>query len=162
MESVIPKTFTLFPQLPYEIRLKIWRFAIPGPRVVPLHFELRDVTSDGKPISKFSPWRSSDPVPVVLHICHDARAEALKSLGRAFGTHFHEPQVYVNFDIDTILFGSHFDTLRVNGPLQIEKPSDYLLDVFLDSKSHGVNDANKIQRMILDINDSIYGRTGYC
>jgi hypothetical protein len=37
----VPVTFTVFPKLPMELQLRIWKLTIPGPRVVsPIYFTL--------------------------------------------------------------------------------------------------------------------------
>jgi hypothetical protein len=33
------ETFTLFPKLPIELRLKIWEEALPGPRIIEIHHD---------------------------------------------------------------------------------------------------------------------------
>jgi hypothetical protein len=162
MEIVKATTFTLFPKLPSELRLKIWRLAAPGPRTVPVEYRMKYDTFEGKRVSTFSGWRSSDPVPVILHICHEARDEALKSYQPAFGSYFQQPKIYINFDIDTVLFGMELETLSQNDSLGSHGPSDYLLELFLGGDYHGANDGEKIQRMVLDINESLYGRRAFC
>ncbi|KAG0650631.1 hypothetical protein D0Z07_2656 [Hyphodiscus hymeniophilus] len=162
MSNFKATAFTLFPELPSELRFKIWQLCIPGPRVVPIEYKMKSETFNGKMISKFSGWGTQDPVPVILHICHESRIEALKSLQPAFRSYFQEPKVYINFDIDTILFGVHIDA-----PLQAEsffdnKPRDYLLDIFLGGEYHGADDAEKIQSMVLDLPKSLYGRRAFC
>lgn len=47
-------------------------------------------------------------------------------------------------------------------PLSGPGPSDYLLDIFLGGGYHGADDAEKIQQMIDDINEDLYGRRNFC
>lgn len=63
--------FHLFPKLPHELRLEIWRFALPPPRVV----ELRPTGRAGK--RRF--WITDTSPPVLLRVCHEAREVALGS-----------------------------------------------------------------------------------
>lgn len=160
MESLKPATFTLFPELPSELRLKIWRFCVPGPRTVGVQYKMKRDYFDGKRKFNFLGWRSSDPIPVILQICHESRSEALKSCRPAFGSFFHQPSIYIDFEIDAV----HFVNERLDPPDSWEnsEPSDYLLDVFLGGEYHGSDDGEKIQRMILDINESLYGRRAFC
>lgn len=62
--------FRLFPKLPYELRLEIWRFALPPPRVV----ELRQ--SGRAKRGRF--WITDICPPVLLSVCHEAREVALE------------------------------------------------------------------------------------
>jgi 2EXR family len=87
-------TFTLFPKLAVELRLRIWELALPGPRLV-------EMRSDACPRDN-----SHRSTPSILHVCSESRAEALKwytalPLGLAS-----DPlrAVYVNFEIDTLYF----------------------------------------------------------
>jgi hypothetical protein len=113
---------------------------------------------DAKTGSSFAGWRSPDPLPIVLHVCRESRLEALKSYQAAFGSFFHGAKIYINFDIDTILFGAEIKNVL----LADSEPSDYLLDVLLGGEYYGADDGEKIQRMVLDINESLYGRKAFC
>lgn len=61
-----PPTFTTFSQLSIEIRLQIWRYDLPGPRVV----KFLDLEQGG----------ARPRHPLVLQICHESREEALRFL----------------------------------------------------------------------------------
>jgi len=41
-------------------------------------------------------------------------------------------------------------------------PIDYMLDVFLGGDFYGAEDAEKVQYMITDIDESVYGRRAFC
>lgn len=66
-------SFTLFPKLPTEVRLMIWKMTLPGPRAFELrsnyYFDMR--AGDGYATS-------TDPQPVNLMVCRESRNEALK------------------------------------------------------------------------------------
>ncbi|KAK0668696.1 hypothetical protein QBC41DRAFT_118932 [Cercophora samala] len=62
--------FHLFPLLPAELRLQIWRFSLP-PRVV--------VLAQSSPYSPTS-FTSPTPPPTLLSVCHESRQESLRSL----------------------------------------------------------------------------------
>lgn len=42
------------------------------------------------------------------------------------------------------------------------EPSNYVLDVFLGGGPHGAEDYEKVQRMVLDVDESLYGRRSFC
>jgi hypothetical protein len=60
-------SFTLFHQLPTELRLKIWRHALPGPRVVEIHY-----------IAHIDGALSSIATPTVLLVCLKSNQEGSK------------------------------------------------------------------------------------
>jgi hypothetical protein len=102
----------------------------------------------------FVGWASHDPVPLVLHICHESRAEGLKSYQPAFGSYFHEPKIYFDFSKDILSF-----TRRMaNGDAPPSAPNvgqavedfhrRYRLADFISGGFHG---AEKIQFMSIDI-----------
>jgi hypothetical protein len=87
-------TFTLFPELPIELRLKIWKETLPEARVI----EVADYCQQGQP--KIAMLQSTGPLstilkadfatrdldddveasphPVALKVCHESREVALK------------------------------------------------------------------------------------
>jgi hypothetical protein len=101
------KKFTLFNDLPLELRRQIWTLALPGPRVVDVRLRQKSTpSSTGKtfPVSRFV---SSREHPVVLHVCRESRSEALLHyvLAFALGTRKKSPaQIYIDFAIDTVWF----------------------------------------------------------
>ncbi|KAI1637673.1 hypothetical protein F4809DRAFT_640339 [Biscogniauxia mediterranea] len=84
--------FFLFAQLPVELRLTIWDLNLPRLRVVPIRCchgastsdeDQRDIEcSDGH---QFSQCTSSAPISVNLHVCREARLEAMKRYKLMFG-----------------------------------------------------------------------------
>lgn len=111
--SGVPVTKKRFDEwLPIELRLRIWRIASFFPRNV-------DVWSNNIFISKHDEQQaylvphqmiSRRPIPVVLHICHESRVEALKHYVLAFGTTEDvedfvvtaRPKIYINPVVDTV------------------------------------------------------------
>jgi len=76
-------TFNCFPQLPREIRLQIWEFALPDPRFIEL--VPRNIKYPDTPIwwtrwsgSKWV-WTTVNPPPVLLNVSHEARNICLQS-----------------------------------------------------------------------------------
>jgi len=101
-------SFPGFPYLPMKIRIEIWNILINTPRLVHL-------TTD-----KHGRLYSTAPVPVVLHINHESRTQALKSYilwGNTETTWLRSPstqelipgifrgRTYLNCEIDIVSFG---------------------------------------------------------
>jgi hypothetical protein len=104
------QSFTLFPDLPVELRLKVWAYTIP-PRIVTLHSQGKhdeprlirnsEVVYCGKAMW----WTSPNPIPTILHICHESREEALKSYCRLFKPNDFQAAIYFDFSRDTLRIG---------------------------------------------------------
>ncbi|KAH8602948.1 hypothetical protein B0O99DRAFT_604744 [Bisporella sp. PMI_857] len=159
-DNLAATSFTSFPLLPYEIRLRIWEFIAPGPRTVQVSYHANYKQFNGRASAAFDGWISKTPIPTILHICHESRVEALKSFQLAFGTYFHKPTIYLNFDMDTVLFGD--EDLADNRWSPSSTASDYLLDVLLGGGYHGPDDTDKIQNMVFDIHEDLYARRNFC
>ncbi|KAF4626935.1 hypothetical protein G7Y89_g11218 [Cudoniella acicularis] len=76
------QTFSKFLELPIELRLRIWRFAAPRrPRVIQVNYN-----------AKTQAWEACmdgcGGLPSVVHVCREARSEALKPYTRVFGAYF--------------------------------------------------------------------------
>jgi 2EXR family len=94
------KHFTLFPELPFEIRLVIWQIAIrfgynPTVRLLPI----RDV-NNGAII--FHDLICQSLTPIVLHINHESRTEALKHYTLSLGG-----TTYLNKSTGTVFLDSN-------------------------------------------------------
>ncbi|KAE9381206.1 hypothetical protein N431DRAFT_424799 [Stipitochalara longipes BDJ] len=158
-----PRSFTLFPDLPVEIRLKIWSFIAPSPRTVSIKYKGLSFNSIGKGFLAAAGWRSPDPVPIILHICQESRTEALKSYQLAFGLYLQRGHIYFDFSKDTLRFGNSQGDAYMTVPEMLQSgPIDYMLDVFLGGEFYGAEDAEKVQYMITDIDESVYGRRAFC
>ncbi|TVY59257.1 hypothetical protein LSUE1_G009434 [Lachnellula suecica] len=140
-------SFTLFPQLPLELRLKIWQHILPAPRTVNIQYKMKYDKFDGKTVGSFTGWTSPTPIPLGLRICRESRDETLKHYQRSFGSYFHPSKIYFDFSKDTLRFGDEEGTTN-----------NYLLDVFLGGGYHGANDVEKVKKMVVGINDELYGR----
>lgn len=66
---------TLFPRLPTELRLRIWRLAFPRGRHVSLCTESELSRAD---LSLFHDGILTEPLPITLHINSESRAETLR------------------------------------------------------------------------------------
>jgi hypothetical protein len=88
-DGVEGPSFELFTELPLEIRLAIWRFAFPSPRLISIHSD-----EDDDDMIHYGPWSKSNKserreTPSdkqarrkfygIFHTCKESRTEALKS-----------------------------------------------------------------------------------
>ena len=86
--------FALFPRLPTELRLKIWRQTLPGPRIV----EIPSVN-----IHRRSGWSPVLAGPIALQINHESRQETLSFYKLCFSSpNRTSPGTYINFTVDTV------------------------------------------------------------
>ncbi len=105
-------SFVKFRELPAELRIKIWQFAMPAARTVvikspysqktvPISLDkvLPQAVDDGET------WQSTTQVPALLHVNAEARYEALKHYSLTLGVGKAQPRVYIDFSRDTLFFG---------------------------------------------------------
>jgi hypothetical protein len=78
-ESNEPR-FSLFPKLPAELRLKIWKLALPGPRIVEVYYDRAKHPWDENFI------RFNTPPPAALHANWESRRVALEKYWLRLGT----------------------------------------------------------------------------
>jgi hypothetical protein len=92
-------TFTLFPHLPFELRLKIWDLALSEPRTVTIvcHREMLD--RERRFAKSFT---SSMPPPPLLYVNRESRFEALSRYQPFFKTETSEIYTYISLSQDTI------------------------------------------------------------
>ncbi|KAL7625351.1 hypothetical protein AAE478_004567 [Parahypoxylon ruwenzoriense] len=109
-----PTTFTKFNELPPELRIKIWQHAMPEARTVvvksPYAKQGQTPRSLEAALSEHQDqeetWYSTTQIPALLHVNAEARHEALRHYRLSFGVGSAQPQIYVDFDRDTIFFGN--------------------------------------------------------
>ncbi|KAG4433462.1 hypothetical protein IFR05_011066 [Cadophora sp. M221] len=89
-------SFTVFPNLPFELRCMIWG-ATCRPRVVELEYDEED---------GFTP-RVSDPI--ALSICKESRDNTIQSYPLCFGSVFHPAKTRFNFSLDTLYIGNELE-----------------------------------------------------
>ena len=116
-----PTTFTCFGRLPTELRLQIWKYARPDPRVVRVSRSknsldipdwLKDRTNpiievpDKTIIDHFCRINySKTPIPAMLHACTESRQVALGWYKLDFQSINAKPRVYFDFDADYLYIG---------------------------------------------------------
>lgn len=96
-----PETFTLFPLLPTELRLKIWQTITNTPRNVELTCT---PTSSHLPEGK---WFSHSKSPAIFRVCFESRAIALSTYSTLafFKAQIGVPcniPLHINFSVDTL------------------------------------------------------------
>src|SRR5436309_3339408 len=92
-EMDLSPVFTVFSSLPSELRIKIWRCAFPGPRVVPVRFQRSS-----------NQYTSNSAPPSLLHVCSESRSLFLSAYTKLILSPKYDSAVFVNFKIDTIFF----------------------------------------------------------
>ena len=104
---VLTNTFHPFSRLPTELRDMIWELAVPGPRLVEVHFNANlkeqcsgedDAVTRRKPLKH----RFLAKLPVLLHVCRDSRAIGLKYYELALGCKGYSKPVFFNFKEDIL------------------------------------------------------------
>jgi hypothetical protein len=116
-----PAKFALFPNLPKELKLMIWKMALPGPRVVELEYHQNDDDEDNDEDNDEDEdededddgddggfimqghFTSSCPIPVILSVCQESRTEAQYQYELSFPSIGSGPKVYFNPSIDTLV-----------------------------------------------------------
>ncbi|KUJ21169.1 uncharacterized protein LY89DRAFT_715435 [Mollisia scopiformis] len=97
--------FTLFMNLPPELRLKIWFYALPRERLVEV------ILDKLEPLELFSSSavRSPTPVPAILQVCSESRVEALKHYSLMFSSRWgvRPARVYFDPSIDVLFMNCH-------------------------------------------------------
>jgi len=113
------RTFTCFPQLPTELRLKIWKTALPGSRVVRIDFDNninRNFNSGDNRHGYCHSNRITVPIrnPVLLSVSCEARQVALEQYQPVFHAHATSKQetTYFDYENDVLYFNA---SILLNG-----------------------------------------------
>jgi hypothetical protein len=101
--------FTVFPNLPLEMRTKIWKAAAHIPRIIEVGFgPAGGFTSFNHHLRTVS--RTCRRAPAVLHTSHEARTEGLRYyiMTDDFNSfHYHNRPIYFNGVCDIVYFGDN-------------------------------------------------------
>ncbi|KAK1783162.1 hypothetical protein QBC45DRAFT_155694 [Copromyces sp. CBS 386.78] len=94
-----PRTFTLFPLLPTELRLAIWQASC-HPRILEIHY----CPSQDRCFTPSKP-------PVILSVCRESRHEALSRIyAKAFGTRTHPSgSIYFAPELDILYIPRYYE-----------------------------------------------------
>lgn len=124
--AAAPATFTCFGDLPVELRLKIWEHLV-QPRVVIAACLDEENAADKR--AQLARRPSLPATPVLLHVCHEARAVALRRYERAFAWRVPAmlarprsapARVWFDFSRDTLLLLGElepYDRSNINAPM---------------------------------------------
>jgi hypothetical protein len=112
-------TFPLFGELPTEIRLKIWKIAAREPRLVNIKCQKEAYMAGTRKRFFAKSFTTTNPVPPLLHACHESRAETISEYQLSFATSHTPASIYINFDRDTPRLASV--ALAYLGPEELSK-----------------------------------------
>jgi hypothetical protein len=119
-------TFTVFPQLPLELRSKVWRFALLlFPRVI----ELKSIKPANGLDKNTRPWWIAYPTskPILLSINRESRRILLPYYSAPFQARRISPRI----GIEGLIISYYVDTLFINTEFQSSRHSDVLFrDLF--------------------------------
>ncbi|KAN0122775.1 hypothetical protein V8E51_001101 [Hyaloscypha variabilis] len=82
-------SFTVFPNLPFELRCLIWETSCES-RIIEISYDSEDGFSS-----------SVDP-PIALEVCQESRNHLLNNYPLCFGSIYHPAKIRFNFSIDTL------------------------------------------------------------
>jgi len=79
IEIPAERTFTCFPRLPAELRMKVWKYASHVTRNIDISTRILYLSSEpqGKGAAPSYYYTSSCPPPSILHVCKESRTEAM-------------------------------------------------------------------------------------
>jgi hypothetical protein len=123
------ETFHLFPHLPFELRLRIWDYALSAPRTVIVSCQREMLDRERRFAKAFT---SSTPPPPLLHTNRESRYEALSRYTPSFQTDTSPNCTYISFAQDTL------------------KCADSVLEYM------PVHEMTHLQRLILEVRDAEY------
>lgn len=90
--------FSIFPQLPAELRHRVWRYAANVPHDISIELCWRLNRGSPKPAYRF---RADTRVPPLLHACHESRNE-VKKIYQTCVENEGKPRIYINPVADSI------------------------------------------------------------
>jgi hypothetical protein len=116
--------FTLFPELPKELRFEIWKLATKEPRIVeicqfsshrepnptPIEGHIPEEEEDEEEENEYlgrknpNPFYSPAPLPAILHVNQESRIIALEQYQLSFANAGNPATIYWNPAVDTLYF----------------------------------------------------------
>ncbi|KAI9736541.1 MAG: hypothetical protein M1818_006052 [Claussenomyces sp. TS43310] len=99
------RTFTLFPHLPAELRLKIWEEVLhithrPDVWLSPRPSPVFDIHGNRYLVHGYVYTTPKQPIPCLLRTSHEARVTALQHYQLAFAAQTSGPRIYLNYARD--------------------------------------------------------------
>lgn len=102
------KSITSLQASPVEIQLKIWEYALPGPRIITTrHEKIRGRRVDHNRLVRTLYVVALQTIPAMLHTYSISRLVALKHYRMMYLNGCEDKAIYVDFDIDTLYFATH-------------------------------------------------------
>ncbi|KAI1084414.1 hypothetical protein F5B20DRAFT_295728 [Whalleya microplaca] len=171
-----PETFPRFPDLPAELRLKIWEYLL-APRIVAIACHSTPSPSPSSPVSEIPPEGGGElldadvvPVPVLLHVSAETRRLALAHYEPAFawkvplvlaqtdllpppagkgaaGT-WSRPRAWFNYALDAVYLRGELEPYDSYG---FNSPMAYFL---------GKEEARRVRRVAVAFSALRYGEAG--
>lgn len=125
-------SFARFPQLPTEIRLRIWAYAAPHrPRVIQVYYDIEKAS--------WLAWKDGcGGLPPTVHVSREARSEALKSYAKVFDTYF-------DLEADTVFISDPMFTIR--------KPRKIFMDSEFAKRFKNVSFSSDVYVGLVQAND---------
>jgi hypothetical protein len=122
------KRFTLFPKFPKELRVMVWKQAIPGPRIVEITRSFRH--RPGSTNREFQ-LKARTTIPAMLHVNSEAREIAQKIYKPLFKKVLGHA-IYFNPDIDFFYIINSHDFMHLirssDNDSDEEKPRNLIVD----------------------------------
>jgi len=137
-------TFHPFPHLPFELRLKIYSYALSTPRNL-------TITCHRPPFKRGQPriaqsFKSNYPPPALLHVCHESRLEALNT----YKPHFKTAKVTIEENFTQEVFVSARSCIYVSWDQDTLEFEETLLAYLAETELQA------IQRLKLQVRDAAY------
>jgi hypothetical protein len=98
-------------------------------------------------------WNGPDPVPAILHICHESREEGLKSYQRLFKPGDRQASFYFNFSRDTLRIGMNNPDFWTAGASIRGYPNTQDLFALFTNTENYVNIEENLRFMITAVDD---------
>jgi hypothetical protein len=131
-------TFKLFPNLPRELRLKIWHLIFPGPRIIKNVSVNFWGSWDGKP---FSASHQRIQHPVTLFVNHESRAETLKT--------YRDLSKSLDICKQPVYFAPAHDAIHLGAVMSFTRAGNCVRYIGLNT-AHVIEKLSHIQVLILD------------
>jgi hypothetical protein len=104
--DVAASKFEPFPRLPAELRLKIWSYFLPGPRLVEVVWKVMPVhtpvSNPSNPKRIKARYIGNERPPTLLHICQECREEARRNLTLRLATDDQHSPIFIDPVRDTV------------------------------------------------------------
>ncbi|KAE8441335.1 hypothetical protein EG329_005484 [Mollisiaceae sp. DMI_Dod_QoI] len=96
-------SFTQFPRLPTELRLMVWKHALPGPRIIKL-FNLVSDSEDGQ--IQISQQADEVEVKALYMTCKESNEVVLENY-TLYSLFRSQPRVFISNNLDTLYFADY-------------------------------------------------------